>query len=457
MFTLEKAFCASLVRMKNTLHIDSRIATQLSLNQNMRQAISLLQMTNVELGDYLEQQAQENPFLEVEAPPLGGSTYSSAKPLDDQMAKDVAVQATEMEMICAQISMAFDTQDQVVLAKFMLAHLNDHGILPFTSHELAHMSHTSVDAVEDVLATLKTFDPMGVFAQSIQECFSLQLQEKGCTPDQALLVLEYVNRLLDPSQKSPVFAANSSIESFEKLKSFLRYVNPRPLESFSHEQSMLTFPPDIIVTVDCGQIKVELNDETHPILNVNHGLYNQASKSADVESKSYVSCTFKEAIWLQKAVSERRKNVLKVAKAILEYQESFLTLGHPGLKPMQLQDIAVLTQLHESTVSRIVAHKTMCTPLGVVALKSLFSQGVQAVKGQDHSAVSALVVKTRIRGLIESEQAKDPLSDEDLVVQLKREGICLARRTVAKYRESLNIAPSHRRRRYKSMGLMSAV
>jgi RNA polymerase sigma-54 factor len=285
----------------------------------------------------------------------------------------------------------------------------------------------------------------------------LQLQEKGCAQNQALLILEYLNNLLDPNQKAPVFAANSSIENFEQLKKFLRYVNPRPLEDVSHMDGILTWPPDIVVTVDQDQVRVELNDETHPTLSVNQGLYNQASKSMDAQSKQYISCAYKEAMWLQKAVSERRKNVMKVAKAILAYQESFLKMGHKGLMPMQLQDIAALTQLHESTVSRIVAHKTMCTPLGVIALKALFSQGLQAVKGQEHSAVSALVVKNKIKGLIDGEQAKEPLSDEDLVVQLKREGICLARRTVAKYRESLNIAPSHRRRRYKSMGLMSAV
>jgi RNA polymerase sigma-54 factor len=454
-FTLEKAFCASLVRMKNTLHIDSRITTQLSLNQNMRQAISLLQMTNFELGDYLEQQAQENPFLEVDSPSIGGATSFSAKPLDDQVARDVAVKPSEIDMIQAQISLAFESQEKVALAEFMLAHLDDRGILPFTLNELSQMTGALVSHVEEVLAILKTFDPIGVFAQSTQECFMLQLQEKGCPHNQALLILDYLNHFLDPNQKSPVFAANSSIESFEQLKQYLRYVNPRPLDSVSDADSMLTLPPDILVTIDHDRVRVELNDETHPTLRVNQGLYNQACKSEDAHSKQYISCAFKEAMWLQKAVSERRKNVLKVAKAILEHQESFLEMGHKGLKPMQLQDIAARTQLHESTVSRIVAHKTMCTPLGVIALKALFSQGLQAVK--DHSAVSALVVKHKIKGLIDGEQAKEPLSDEDLVVQLKREGICLARRTVAKYRESLNIAPSHRRRRYKSMGLMSAV
>jgi len=411
----------------------------------MRQAISLLQMTNVELGEYLEQQAQENPFLEIEAPVIGGtSSFSSRSSLDEQMALEVAVQPTATQMIKAQISMAFEDKDEIALAEFMLVHLDDRGILPLSTEELATASGASIGLTKQVLDTLKTFDPIGVFAQSTQECFILQLQERGCAQKQIILILDHLNCLMDPNQKAPVFAANSAIESFEQLKKFLRYVNPRPLESVERVGGMMVLPPDILVTVDQDQVRVDLNDDAHPALSINQGLYNQASKCVDVASKQYISNAYKEALWLQKAVSERRKNVIKVTKAILEFQEQFLKMGHKGLRPMQLQDIAMLTELHESTVSRIVAHKAMDTPLGVVALKALFSQGLQAVKGQESSAVSALVVKNKIKGLIDKEQAKAPLSDEDLVVQLKREGICLARRTVAKYRESLNIAPSHR-------------
>jgi RNA polymerase sigma-54 factor len=304
------------------------------------------------------------------------------------------------------------------------------------------------------LRRLQQFDPAGIFARSLAECLALQLAERDRLdgPMQALLAnLELLARRDWPALTK---ACGVSPERIARMVSEIQSLNPKPALAFDHDVTQ-TVTPDIFMRPQAGGgWIVELNNDTLPRVLVNNHYYARISREVrDKGERQYINECLQSASWLVKSLHQRATTILKVATEIIRQQEGFFVAGIRGLRPLILRDVAQAIDMHESTVSRVTSNKFMATPRGIYELKYFFTTAIGSSDGGDsHSAES---VRHRIKALIDTETAKTVLSDDALAKTLRKEGIDIARRTVAKYREAMGIPSSMRRRREKGDNLLA--
>ncbi|MCQ1810865.1 RNA polymerase factor sigma-54, partial [Neorhizobium galegae] len=308
----------------------------------------------------------------------------------------------------------------------------------------------SSENVEAILHSLQTLDPPGVFARSLSECLAIQLREK----DRLDPAMEALIRHLDLLGKRD-FASLRKIcgvddEDLIDMLAEIRGLNPKPGAGFERGMSE-TISPDIVVrAAPDGGWMVELNPDTLPRVLVNHTYFQTVSKNCpkNGDVHNFLSECMQHANWLTRSLDQRAKTIMKVATEIVRQQDVFLMHGVDHLHPLTQKTVAEAIKMHESTVSRVTSNKCMLTPRGMFELKYFFTVSIGSAEegGDSHSAEA---VRHRIRLLIAQETPETVLSDEDIVVSLKRGGVELARRTVAKYREAMNIPSSVQRRREK--------
>ncbi len=374
--------------------------------------------------------------------------------LDDFVAGQISLR----DHLNQQIPFALSTASDQLLASVLVDHLDEAGYLRADLSEISSRLGLSRDAVEDVLTTLQTLEPAGVFARSLSECLAIQLRQRD-RYDPAMAVLVDNLELLAKRD----FATLKKIcgvdeEDLIDMLSEIRKLNPKPGSSFEHAVSE-SVTPDIVVRADGnGGWRVELNPDALPRVLVNHS-YMAAVRpgtATDAPDQAFMSECLQNANWLTRSLDQRAKTITKVAAEIVRQQSAFLDHGVDHLRPLNLKTIADAIKMHESTVSRVTTNKYMMTPRGLFELKYFFSVSIASAEGGDSHSAEA--VRHRIRALIAQESPDAVLSDDDIVDQLKASGVELARRTVAKYRESMNIASSVQRRREKrAMAKVSAV
>lgn len=374
--------------------------------------------------------------------------------LDDFVAGQISLR----DHLNQQIPFALSTASDQLLASVLVDHLDEAGYLRADLAEISSRLGLSRDAVEDVLTTLQTLEPAGVFARSLSECLAIQLRQRD-RYDPAMAVLVDNLELLAKRD----FATLKKIcgvdeEDLIDMLSEIRKLNPKPGSSFEHAVSE-SVTPDIVVRADGnGGWRVELNPDALPRVLVNHS-YMAAVRPGtgkDAPDQAFMSECLQNANWLTRSLDQRAKTITKVAAEIVRQQSAFLDHGVDHLRPLNLKTIADAIKMHESTVSRVTTNKYMMTPRGLFELKYFFSVSIASAEGGDSHSAEA--VRHRIRALIAQESPDAVLSDDDIVDQLKASGVELARRTVAKYRESMNIASSVQRRREKrAMAKVSAV
>lgn len=485
----------------------------LVMTPQLQQAIKLLQYTNLELGDFVAQEVEKNPLLEFsdgadrvegEPGPEVAVTDTSLQRTDTKLNSDSATDGsgpldTDYDNVfnndgpsdgvmtpsglslhggpalgngggggdydfeqnhSADLTLKDHLEAQVPLAQFgpadeLIAHflidmVDEGGYLRDELEIVADKLGCDVADVERVLAVLQGFDPVGVFARDLKECLALQLRDRDRFDPVMEVFLDNLDLLAKHDFDGLKRICGIDSEDLAEMVEDIRDLNPKPGFAFGTDHSQ-TVVPDVFIRRSArdGWL-VEINSDTLPRVLVNTVYHAEISgRSHDREDKNYINDCLASANWLVKALDQRARTILKVATELVRQQESFFLHGVKHLRPLNLKTIAEAIEMHESTVSRVTANKYLSCDRGILEMKYFFTSAISASgDGESHSAES---VRQRIRELIDAEEPRAVLSDDKLVDILKAEGVEIARRTVAKYRESLHIPSSVQRRREKRL------
>ena len=472
----------------------------LTLTAQVQQAIKLLQMTNLEVNEYIEENFAVNPFVELNdkiarekkpsASDARAETLSTAKALEDTpFGTEKQKTKTEIEnqfetgdsfktkstvskeqsdfdpvqllkshdkslyVYCGDYieSLGFTQQEQIVAYKF-LEELEPTGWVDVTAKNVAIQTLVDLNVVEDVLDTLQMIEPAGLFARTLAECLKLQAKDKALLDEMLESILDNLHLLgsgkFDLLKRRCGCNDEELAEKLRVIKSF----DPKPGLQFSSEAINIREPDLKITKKDDGWL-VTLNKSTLPSVVIDKTYAKTVRKSKmDAEQKEFIKEKIAEANWLKNALQKRNDTMLRVGAEIAKRQTAFLEKGPSYIQPMILRDVAEAVDMHESTISRVTTGSLMETPQGTLELKSFFSVSLQL--NDDQSSQSSAAVKFKIRKLIENEQPQSPISDYEIVETLKSSGINVARRTVAKYRKVQNIPASFMRKRQNTLSGM---
>jgi RNA polymerase sigma-54 factor len=491
-----------------------RQSQSLIMTPQLQQAIKLLQLSNLELSEFVEAEIEKNPLLEFGEPPRDEASADSeeARPavvpaslaLPEQLAEGVgevvgdAAEHWETEAgengdgthdhggdgelwrtrdgarlgdgmgpgierasdgprslhqhLSEQIGADLRDPADRMIAAYLLEHLDEAGYLRVDLDAAAREIGCARARVERVLARVQEFDPPGIFARNLAECLALQLRDRNRLDPAMQSLLDHLPLLASRNVAALMQTCQVDAEDLAGMIAEIRLLDPRPGHSFEAAPTQPVIPDILMVPLPQGGWIVELNPETMPRVLVDGRYYARVSRGIRSQAeRDYLSERFQAANWLVKSLHQRALTIVKVAAEIVRRQEEFFSRGVQALRPLILREVADAIGMHESTVSRVTSNKFIATPRGVFELKFFFTSAIPAAGGGE--AHSAEAVRFRIRGLIHGEPPDDTLSDEKIVELLQREGIDIARRTVAKYREAMRIPSSVRRRRDKQMAL----
>ena len=459
---------------------------KMTLTPQLLKAIKLLELNNIDLDNYLQEEILDNPLLEKsgndeilkdnindkdknlssqnklessfshnedsEGSPSFDTTNlyeSSSTSIDNIIEETIESKKSLYQIIADQINISFQNKIDRLIALSILEFIEPNGYLKVSTKELSIDLNIDLLRIEKILNILKSFEPLGIFSNDLEEFLTLQLKSQNLLDSDLKLLLKNLTILANENIFS--IAKKLKIDK-EKLKDSLDVLKrciPAPIDIDSDLISH-TNSPDIIVEKDKNEWVVSLNEETLPKVIVLTGYWEELSrKKLSKEDKKYLSANFLAGKGLVKALEQRASTILRVAKEIIKKQEKFLDDGVMGLRPLKLKDIAEELDIHESTVSRITNSKTIYTPRGTYDLKFFFSKSLNTLSNDD--GLSSKVVKEKIIQLINNEEKV--LSDNKLSKLLKKEGINVARRTVTKYREEMTLPPSHQRKRLKQLAV----
>ena len=325
--------------------------------------------------------------------------------------------------------------------------LDEAGYLVGSLQELADLLGCSMERVEAALAAVQRFDPSGIFARDLKECLAIQLAERNRLDPAMAVLLDHLDLVAQRDQAKIMKLCRLDAEDVADMVAELRALNPKPALAFDTSPAEAIIPDILMQPRPDGVWHIELNPETLPKVLVNARYHAEVRLRARTrEERDYLTDRLQQANWLVKALHQRATTILKVATEIVRQQSAFFQKGVEHLRPLTLRDVAEQVELHESTVSRVTANKYIATPRGTLELKYFFTAAIAGLGGQEHSAEA---VRHRIRQLIDQETAEKVLSDDMIVAILHADGIDIARRTVAKYREAMRIPSSVQRRRDK--------
>ncbi|SHL32064.1 RNA polymerase factor sigma-54 [Roseibium suaedae] len=381
----------------------------------------------------------------------GSDTFSSGSggaSEDYNLEAFVAGETSLSQMLEDQMHLVLSDPADKLVALHLINSLDENGYLYVDLEDVAEQLGTELERVETVLAVLQTFEPSGVFARSLSECLKLQLLERNRFDPAMEILLQNIELLARHDYSALRKLCGVDDEDLSDMIAEIKALDPKPGSGFGGAL-VQTLVPDVLVRRAAdGSWTVELNSDTLPKVLVNQTYYATVTKTArNASEKEYLTDCLQTANWLVKSLDQRARTILKVSTEIVRQQDGFLTYGIEHLRPLNLKTIAEAIGMHESTISRVTSNKFMATQRGIFELKYFFSSAISATEGNDaHSAES---VRHKLRQLIDAESPDDILSDDTLVKILKDEGVDIARRTVAKYREAMKIPSSVQRRREK--------
>ncbi len=486
--------------MKIGLHLRQR--QQLVMTPKLQQALKLLQMPAIELQQMLKQEIMENPLLEeiedfeeaaeeneereeestdgdgsaettttaeeTETKPDGGEageeqvdwdeyfnagfelgrTASEEEQPEEFFEKVPVAKQSFTDQLMGQLRIATDDKPTLAIGDYIIGSLDESGYLTCDLDEIAHTFGVTIEDVDRVLELIQSFDPPGVGARNLQECLLLQLRFRGL--DDSLSARIIRDHFDEFKQKKYVDIARKlkvSVQDVQDQCKLISTLDPKPGLEVVAEDPKYVIPDLVVESVD-GKYVVYLNDRNVPRLRVSQHYHDELMREVrdgDSEAREFINARLKSAKWLIQTIEQRRRTMVKVMECIVRKQREFFEKGTAYLRPLTLQQVASEINMHESTVSRVTTNKYVQTPRGVFELKFFFSSSLGT---QDGGEVSAKSAKDRIRRIIEAESARTPLSDQKIADMLKKEGLNIARRTVAKYREQLNILPARMRKQY---------
>lgn len=429
--------------------IELRQTQSLVMTPQLQQAIKLLQMSSVELAGYLAAEVEKNPLLEL-GPPAPASTAGTGMGRrgddDGDWLEGVAAAPSLHEHLHRQIR-AMRAAPRVIEAALLIAdELEDDGYLRVPLAEVAARHGLRASDALAGLALVQACEPAGIGARDLKECLALQLRERNRLDPAMQAMLDNLalvarGRLAELEQVCGVDA-----EDVADMLAEIRALDPKPGLRFVQSRVEVAVPDVHVRRMRDGTLRVELNAENLPRVLMNNVYSSQIGKD-DSEARAFVSECSTRASWLIRSLEQRARTILRVANEVVTRQERFFDAGTPGLRPLTRRAVAEKLGLHESTVSRVTAGKYIACSHGCYEFSHFFVSAIQAVSGGE--AYSSAAVQDRIRSLVQGEPARATLSDDRLVALLKAEGIDIARRTVAKYREAMGIPSSVERRRLR--------
>ncbi len=380
------------------------------------------------------------------------STGSGHGSFDGEMAFDatLASERTLTDHLTEQLSLSVTHPTQRMIGSHLIGLVNEAGYITSDVESVAEMLGTSCEMVEETLAIVQTFDPPGIMARDLKECLAIQLKERDRLDPVMQCFINYLELLAKHDFARLKSLCKVDMDDLREMADEIRTLNPRPGSVFGSTVVQTVVPDVIVRPAPDGSWAVELNSETLPKVLVNNQYFAQVSGGTQrEEDKLFLSDCMSNATWLVKSLDQRARTILAVAREIVRQQDAFLVYGVEHLRPLNLKTVADAISMHESTISRVTSNKFFETPRGVFELKYFFTTAIASSSGgEDHSAES---VRHKIRHMIDGESVKDILSDDQIVERLCAEGINIARRTVAKYREAMDIPSSIVRRREKRM------
>lgn len=413
----------------------------------MQQAIALLQLSNTDLQRYIEKEAEENPFIDVNGRhrALPALPYSGGAPAeaDDPVSRIESHPLSLYGHVSAQFDLLFpDPADRAMADRFLEA-LDPNGWLADPLDRIAADCGIDLEMAEDFLHAVQQVEPAGLFARTLAECLALQVEDQGLMTPLFRKLLDNLPRLAAADLAGLARVCGCGLDDLRTPLKQLRSLNPKPGADFAGTD-LTEREPDLIVSRGDTSWVVELNRSTLPAVEVDETLL--ASKLTDAKARSYVGERLGVARWLRRAVEHRNQTTLAVGAEIVRRQAAFLEKGLGHIAPMKLADVAQAVGVHESTVSRVTTGILMVTPHGTLGLKRFFSTALSG-ETEGEEAASAAAVRYKIQKMIAAEDPKNPLSDDAIAKAVSADGPVLARRTVAKYRDMLNIPSSFQRKR----------
>jgi RNA polymerase sigma-54 factor len=488
--------------------LDLRQSQSLVMTPQLQQAIKLLQLSNMELAAYVEAELEQNPLLErdetgTDAAPAEaaeaasetvepGGAEPSADPAgaeaaaavesenwaegefdddgervdpspwklgngrsdfdgdDRSVAETVSREKSLREHLTEQLNVDIANPGDRVIALQLVDLLDERGYLSGSIDDVAALLGCPRERVEAVLAQVQRFDPPGIFARDLAECLALQLAERDRLDPAMRALLDNLPLLAKRDVAALKRICGVDDEDLAEMVAEIKALNPRPASQFDHEMAQPITPDILMRPQQGGGWIVELNADTLPRVLVNQRYYTKVNRDGlSKNDREYLAERFQAANWLVKSLHQRATTILRVASEIVRQQEAFFRHGVSQLRPLILRDIAAAIEMHESTVSRVTTNKYMATPRGLYELKYFFTSAIASSAGGE--AHSAEAVRFRIKALIDAETPQEILSDDRIVEILKRQGVDIARRTVAKYREAMRIPSSVQRKREKAL------
>jgi RNA polymerase sigma-54 factor len=470
-----------------------KLSQNLLMTPQLQQAIKLLQLGRLEYKEAIEKELLENPILEeikeeedsthrkdettVQENPVQQDLFEEETSAPQQEPKidwedylesftDVRGSATPKglhdhedkpsleatlaheesltDYLFSQIRLLDITQHDQMIAMHLIGNLDKNGYLCLSYEDLSEQCGCTINDIERIAERLTTLEPAGICARNLQECLLIQLERLGKGNDlEGRIVLHHLDRLQKRKYDQIAKIEGVTLQNVYDAISTIKNLDPRPGRLFS-EETVRYIIPDIYVQKVAGEYVVTLNEDGLPKLRVSpYYLTLLKGDDKNSEQRNYLQDRLKAASWLIKSIHQRQQTIFRVTESIVKFQRSFLDNGIARLKPLVLKEVADDIGMHESTVSRVTTNKYVHTPQGIFELKYFFTTGIKTASG----SVSSSSVKERIRALINEEDPANPISDQQLVEILVSENIQIARRTIAKYRESLNIPSSSKRKK----------
>ncbi|AFJ45503.1 RNA polymerase factor sigma-54 [Shimwellia blattae] len=474
--------------MKQGLQL--RLSQQLAMTPQLQQAIRLLQLSTLELQQELQQALESNPLLEQTDSHQEIDTQQSADSeiLDSrdaleqqQMPEELPLDASWDEIYTAgtpsgtgadyfddelpvyqgettqslqdylmwQVELTpFSDTDRAIATSIVDA-VDDTGYLTVPLEDIRESTgddEITIEEVEAVLKRIQRFDPVGVAAKDLRDCLLIQLsQYRKETPflaESQLIVRDHLDLLANHDFRTLMRVTRLKEDVLKEAVNFIQSLDPRPGQSIQTGEPEYVIP-DVLVRKHQGNWVVELNNDSIPRLQINQQYAAMGSASRNDSDSQFIRSNLQEARWLIKSLESRNDTLLRVSRCIVEQQQAFFEHGEEHMKPMVLADIAQAVEMHESTISRVTTQKYLHSPRGIFELKYFFSSHVNTEGGGEASSTA---IRALVKKLIAAENPAKPLSDSKLTSMLSDQGIMVARRTVAKYRESLSIPPSNQRK-----------
>ena len=475
--------------LEQKLHL--KLSQKLIMTPSLQQAIKLLQLSKLELQEVLNQELLENPLLEEtaeeakteetpaeeaeakaaenEEPPKEEAKDKEKDSFDEidydayfqdyieygynprgmgEEHEEFPIENTLTrppnlsDHLTWQLSMSDASPRTKEIAQFIIGNIDEDGYLRASDEEIVASGGYLPEEVETAVKAVQSLDPIGVGARDLRECLLLQLRFLEVDAPLVETIVrdhwdEFMQRKFVPLAKT----LGIDMKTLESVVELIKHLDPKPGRKYSNERAIYV-EPDVYVHKVGDEYVIVLNEDGMPKLRINSGyrsMLNSMDSKQDGETVNYIKDKIRSAVWLIKSLDQRQRTIYKVAESIVKHQREFLERGIDFLRPLVLRDVADDIQMHESTVSRVVSNKYMHTPRGLFLMKYFFHSGIDSDTGED---ISSLTVKKKIQGYIENEDPRKPLSDSKIMKILNDEGINIARRTVAKYRDELNIPSS---------------